>query len=92
MTDLDWIIENCLGSVSIEVNEHRVSYQTVSEYLDSREAEPDEIPAAIRIKAQELERIVCVRAYPTTTIGSYTFYDFDWDRCVTRMRQFLETL
>jgi hypothetical protein len=71
----------CKASVSILINQHRDSYQTVSQYLDMindgtlrRKIDPE-----ILQNMRMLDQIVEIHFYPHTPIGSHKVWHYDLD-------------
>lgn len=77
------LINRCKASVSVEVNLHRDSYQSVEEYLDNT-GQAKDIALDVLQEMAKRDTIVRIQFYPDTPIGSYTVYDSDLESAVIR--------
>lgn len=60
----------CAGSVALEINPHRSSYQSVDEYLDVREWRACELAEGF----ERHEPLIELQFYPTSPVGFVTCY------------------
>lgn len=90
MTDkLKRILELCKCTVTVQVNEHRVFYESVEKYL-SNASVVDPPPSDILKGMVERDAVVEITAYPTTPIGSHTVFHYDLDAALDMMLETLE--
>lgn len=75
MNTLDQLVFLCAAEVSVQVNTHRIFYQSVPEYLD--ELPSVGIPPEIRRAMEEKDTVVEVRFYPHTPVGFLDVYHYD---------------
>jgi len=70
---LEELAARCNASVTLEINEHRTSYQSVDDYLTECQSRSDEgrlniVEGAIH-RMIETNTIVRLQFYPTTPVG-----------------------
>lgn len=74
-----WLIENAY-SFSIEANDDRGSYQTVADFVDSMRSMHGEDFIDSWTDEADMQRcvdanfMICVRCYPSTSVGSFACY------------------
>ena len=78
---MEELLKLCKCGVYLNVNEHRDYYQTVEEFLKDSE-ELKDIEEDIYNKMVELDSIIRLQFYPTTPIGSYTLYHYDYSEII----------
>lgn len=79
-----WMQKHAL-LVSVEVNEHKVYYETAAETLETRDAELfDEDEADLRAECIRRNELVVVQVYPSTPVGFYRVGHYDLDVAVDR--------
>ena len=78
---MEELLKLCKCGVYLNVNEHRDYYQTVEEFLKDNE-ELKDIEEDIYNKMVELDSIIRLQFYPTTPIGSYTLYHYDYSEII----------
>lgn len=74
---IEELVGLCKCEVTISINEHRGSYQSIEDWLSCNNIEDDEIAEEVRGKMVAMNRMVGVRFYPNTPIGSYVVYHHD---------------
>ena len=74
---MEELLKLCKCGVYLNVNEHRDYYQTVEEFLKDNE-ELKDIEEDIYNKMVELDSIIRLQFYPTTPIGCYTLYHYNY--------------
>jgi hypothetical protein len=89
MSNLKELINKCKASVTIDMNQHRDSYQTVKEYMEEKnlyiEDLINDIEPSIYEQMQKSNTIIEIQAYPNTPIGSYTIFHYDIDEAIKMM-------
>lgn len=79
---LEWLQEQCVH-VSVEVNEHRVYYETVEQSLAGRYQDLfDADEAELRAECVRKNELVVVQVYPDTPIGFYQVGNWHLGRAV----------
>lgn len=81
MDKLEKLVSLCKGEVSITINEHRSTYDTILEFFDD--------PRAGRGVSDELiaemvkrDQVVCVQFYPHTPVGCHRLYHYDIETAI----------
>lgn len=93
MDKLSKLASLCNGSVEININIHRVLYESVETYFRSIECYNkliEEIGLDIYEKMKELDTIVDLQFYPSTPIGSYTIYHYSIDKALDKALSIME--
>ncbi len=85
-TPLSQLVEACKSAVIIGVNEHTVGYESIRQYIASRESGDitPELEAQI-IAMEAAGRCVEVQAYPHTPIGFHWACGADIDETIARV-------
>ena len=80
------LIDKCKCGVYVNINSHKDSYETVSEYFNSdslNKAEKEEIKEGIYFKMQQMDTIIEVQFYPNTPITFYKVYHYDLETAIS---------
>ena len=80
MKKLQTLIDKCVGSVTVCINDHKDCYQTVDEYFNSTQnsqEELEDINTDIYEKMKEQDTIINIHFYPTSPVGYYSVYHYD---------------
>lgn len=88
MDVLRQLMDRCKCGISIEINEHRVYYDSAEERLRQYDEDhecPPEISDAVRSGILLTGNIVDVQCYPDTPVGSYQIVHFDLDTALRLM-------
>lgn len=87
---LNRIVDMCEAEVSIAINPHKSTYETVDGYLKVQEdIDPDMVDPHVRNVMVAMDKIVWVQAYPTTPIGFYVVYHYSVSMALSEMLQIL---
>ncbi len=86
MEQLIKLISLCGASVNININEHRTSYQSVSEYIDETKLmgaiENEEIDSEVLSEMISRDIIVQVQFYPRTPVSFYVVFHYDIEQAI----------
>ena len=80
--NLERIVDLCAAEVSVTINAHKSTYETVEGYLKVQEEEIDSDVLKVMIA---MDKMVCVQAYPSTPIGFYVVYHYNIDMALSEM-------
>ncbi len=81
MEKLNQLISLCKAAVSIEVNEHRNSYEPVEQYLRLYDF-GNELDPGILQEIINRDTVIVVQFYPQTPIGFYVLAHYDLEMAV----------
>lgn len=79
MQKLQELISLCKASISIDINNHKSSYETIEQYVSDDAAEIDSEVLAEMIKRDIVFRL---QVYPNTPIGFFVIYHYDIDLAI----------
>jgi len=79
MNKLNELIKKTKCSVTIEINSHKETYSTISDYI---EREFSELSDEVFNKMVELDSCICLSVYPDTPIGFYVIYHYDLEMAI----------
>lgn len=71
-------------SISIEVNQHKLVYESVGEYLsaDWHKNLIEDTPKEVVLKMIELNIIIELQVYPENSVGFYKLYHWDLEEII----------
>ena len=79
-------------SVDIDINDNKTYHQSVKdklEELQSTSSEPLEISAFVYDKMVALDQYVCVRVYPSNSVGFYEVWHYSIKQAIDEMEEIL---
>jgi len=88
MDELKELISLCRASVTISINEHRDSYESVEEYLQFIQIDEKDV----RSEMIKRDVMISVQCYINTPIGSIIFWHYDLDECIKEALKEVKTL
>lgn len=84
MEKLNKLIKCCKGSVNLDINSHKDSYETVEQYFKNPILSEylEDVENDVYLKMIELDTIIELIFYPDTPIGSYAIYHYDIEKAI----------
>lgn len=84
MGKFEAIQERCKCGVFVSINEHRDYYESVTDWLNRHTDEEDraDIAPDVLAKMIETDTVVYLHFYPSTPIGFYVVFHYDWDKAL----------
>ncbi len=83
MTELEKLIKHSAAGVSIFVDDHKTTYESVEDYFRRPYYDDGDIDSDVYLKMVELDTIVCVTFYPDTPVGHYDIYHYDINKAIS---------
>lgn len=83
MDKLQQLIIQCKCCLSINVNEHRSTYENIKDYLNQQNSLCElDIDKDIKNKIIELDNLIEITVFPNTPVAHYVFYHYDLIQCI----------
>lgn len=93
MEKLKELINKCKADIHLTINNHKSSYQSVTDYINDlieiKSIDNEDIEPEIYEKMKELDTIIELQFYPRTPIGFNVVYHYDIEQAIDEA---LETL
>jgi len=79
MDKLQKLLARCKCGITINIDDHKNSYETAAAALETLEACGIEIDADVKAKIIETDTLIDLQFYPDTPIGFYKVIHYSWE-------------
>lgn len=84
MDKITLLISKCKAGLTIDVDDHKASYQDIKDQIaEIKETQPElEMQREIEEGIIKNNRLICLTYFPDTPVGSCTIYHYDLEQAV----------